>query len=907
MSPLRGWANVTSVSRGLRPWLNYAAAPRLSSAFTLAILLAAIATPPASVRAQTAIEPPRFEEDIAPVLKAHCVKCHNGDDPQGGLDLTSLDSLVKGSDEGPVVINGSAEKSVLLKKIAARQMPPPKEKDPLSEEQVALIRRWIESRPLPHDPQGDSPSAAPAVSDEDRQFWAFCPPVSPPLPQVRAQHRVRTPIDSFLLARLEAKGLTFSRDASRTTLLRRAFLDLVGLPPSPDQIDAFLADEHPEAFERQIDRLLESPQYGERWGRHWLDVAGYTDSPHYTPDKSGNMLVFDDWRYRDYVVRAFNQDKPYDLFLAEQLAGDELVDWKGATKYGPEILEPLIATGYLRTTPDWTHSVVEYPNYRFDTLSRVVDNVSTGLLGLTMNCVRCHRHKFDPIPQEDYYRLMAVFATAFNPDDWLKPADRYLADVPPPEKAEIDRHNATVETRTAEIAKELDDLRAPHRKQLRAAKLEKLPQVLRGDVEAAIAAPAAARNEVQRYLVEKFEAALSVSDQELTNSLSDGEKETVAKLGKESAELPPSKRTLGRIQGLCDVGKVPELRLLIRGDPTTPGKIVEPGFPAVLCSPSRSDLERPAETKGDSSGRRLALAKWLTSRDHPLTARVLVNRVWEHHFGKGIVATPENFGHSGSPPTHPELLDWLAVDFIEQGWSIKRLHRLLMTSTAYRQSSRPEAEASAAGTVDPDNDLIWRMNLRRIEAEVLRDAVLAVSGTLDPSPRGPPVPVEMNPDGLVTVSEKGPTPTSKWRRSLYVKSLRGSHPLGQGFKLSMFEIFDYPEIVINCTRRTNSTTPLQSLALLNSKFMIEQSRYFAERVERLAGPHAPPEKTVELAFVVSLGRQPTKGELDSCLDHLRAQAEAFAGPDSTLEQLEHQALTSLCLILLASNEFLYIG
>jgi hypothetical protein len=875
-------------------------------AAVLASILVTLA--PAPTHAQTLVQTPHFDEDIAPLFKAHCIKCHNGDDPQGGLDLTSLESLVKGSDEGQVVINGLAEKSVLLKKIEARQMPPPKEKDPLSEEQVALIRRWIEARPLPEDPQSDSTAAAPAVTDEDRQFWAFRPPAPQPVPQVQAQDRVRTPIDAFLLARLEAKELTFSLDASRATLLRRAFLDLVGLPPSLEDIDAFLADEHPEAFERQVDRLLESPQYGERWGRHWLDVAGFTDSPHYTPDKAGNLLVFDDWRYRDYVVRSFNQDKPYDLFLAEQLAGDELVDWKGATKYRPEILDPLIATGYLRTTPDWTHSVVEYPNYRFDTLSRVVDNVSTGLLGLTMNCVRCHRHKFDPIPQEDYYRLMAVFATAFNPDDWLKPADRYLADVSLPEKAEIDRHNATVETRTVEIAKELEELRAPHRKQLRAAKLEKLPEVLRGDIEAAIAAPAANRNEVQRYLVEKFEAALSVSDQELANSLSDIEKQIVSKLGAENAELPASKRAFGRIQGLCDVGKPPDLHLLIRGDAATPGKIVEPGFPAVLCSAGHSGLKRPPETRGDSSGRRLALAKWLTSPENPLTARVLVNRVWEHHFGKGIVATPENFGHSGSPPTHPELLDWLAVDFSEQGWSIKRLHRLLMTSTAYRQSaSRPEGDVSAAGRVDPDNHLLWRMNLRRIEAEVLRDAVLAVSGKLDPSPCGPPVPVEMNPDGLVTVSEKGPTPTSKWRRSLYVKSLRGSHPLGQGFKLSMFEIFDYPEIVINCTRRMNSTTPLQSLALLNSKFMIEQSRYFAERVERLAGPRVPPEKTVELAFVLSLGRQPIPGELDSCLDHLRAQTEAFAGPDSTREQLEHQALTSLCLILFASNEFLYIG
>src|SRR5579872_3566937 len=372
---------------------------RLRDGFALAVL-AVFATAAAAAPAlgQTTKEAPRFEQDIAPIFKAHCAKCHNNEDPQGGLDLSSLASLMKGSDEGPVVINGSAEKSVLLKKIATRQMPPPKEKDPLSDEQADLIRRWIEAGTLPQSVDGAPAAAAPSVTDEDRQFWSFRPPVAQPVPQVQAQHRVRTPIDAFLLARQEAKGLTFSPEASRTTLLRRASLDLTGLPPSPEDIDAFLADGRPDAFERQIDRLLESPHYGERWGRHWLDVAGFTDSPHYTPDKAGNMLVFDDWRYRDYVISSFNRDKPYDLFLAEQLAGDELVDWKAATKYTPEILEPLIATGYLRTVPDWTHSVVEYPNYRFDTLSRLVDNVSTGVLGLTMNCVRCHRHKFDPIP-----------------------------------------------------------------------------------------------------------------------------------------------------------------------------------------------------------------------------------------------------------------------------------------------------------------------------------------------------------------------------------------------------------------------------------------------------------------------------------------------------------------------------
>jgi hypothetical protein len=288
----------------------------------------------------------------------------------------------------------------------------------------------------------------------------------------------------------------------------------------------------------------------------------------------------------------------------------------------------------------------------------------------------------------------------------------------------------------------------------------------------------------------------------------------------------------------------------------------------------------------------------------------MVNRIWQHHFGRGIVATPENFGHSGAPPTHPELLDWLAVEFMEHGWSVKHLHRLMMTSTAYRQSARRplEGEPSAGSTADPENELLWRMNLRRMEAEVLRDAVLAVSDMLDRTTCGPPVPVEVNPDGLVTVSEKGPTPTSQWRRSLYVRSLRGSHPLGQGFKLSMFEIFDYPEIVINCTHRTNSTTPLQSLALVNSKFMMEQARYFADRLRALAGVAAPADRLVESAFRLALGRQPSPAALRFCHEFLATQTQVYVADEKTTpEQAAQRALASLCLMLLASNEFLYIG
>jgi len=820
------------------------------------------------------------------------------------LDLSTPTGLLTGSDSGPVIVKGSAAKSVLFEKIADRTMPPPEKKDPLSDQQIALVRKWIDDG-APGAVAGKLLAKAKkdVVTDEDRAFWAFRKPVAAPVARVKATERVRTPVDAFLLARLKAKGLTFSPDAPKATLLRRAHLDLIGLPPSPEEVQAFLADGRPEAYERVVDRLLASPHYGERWGRHWLDVAGYTDQPHYTPDKAGIILTFDDWRYRDYVVRAFNQDKPYDRFLTEQLAGDELVDWRSATTYTPEIFDALIATGYLRTTPDWTHSE-GFPAYRYDTLSRVVDNVSTGVLGLTLGCARCHSHKFDPIPHDDYYRLMAVFATAYNLEDWRRPVDRYLADMQPQDKAELDRHNAKIEARLTEITRELEKLRVPHRQTVFAAKLAKLPEAIRADVDKALATPEAKRDETQRYLASKFEAQLKVSDQEL--KLSQAETASAAKLTEESQALAKNKKTFNRLQVLLDVGKEPTFHMLIRGDARTPGKVVEAGFPTILCPPGQSAARKPPDLKAASSGRRLALARWLTSRDHPLTARVIVNRLWQHHFGTGIVATAENFGHSGTPPTHPELLDWLAVDFMEHGWSIKRMHRLLMTSTAYRQSAHRPAEGKAV-LVDPDNELLWRMNLRRLEAEVLRDAVLAISGKLDRMFGGAPIPVTSNPDGLVTVSDKGPTATSKWRRSLYVRSQRGSHPSGTGFRLSMFEVFDFPEVVINCTRRVNSTTPLQSLALINSAFMQEQARHFADRVRKLTDSGKSAENHVETAFVLALGRVPRPAETRFCLEYLQKQTALYQQLKSPHDEAARRALTGLCSALLASNEFLYIG
>ncbi|MBI3866609.1 MAG: DUF1549 domain-containing protein, partial [Planctomycetia bacterium] len=552
----------------------------------------------------------RFEKEIVPILKQHCVQCHGAKLTRGGLDLSTAAGLVTGSDSGPVIVKGSADKSMLFEKIADQTMPPPEKKDRLSDKEIATLRKWLDDGAPGTETTGPlTKDKKDSVTEEDRAHWAFRKAVAGAVPPVQTTGRVRTPVDAFVLAKLESKGLAFSPDAEKTTLLRRAYLDLVGLPPSREEVQAFLADTSADAYERVVDRLLDSVHYGERWGRHWLDVAGYTDSPHC--DKQGAFLPAEDWRYRDYVVRSFNDDKPYDRFLIEQLAGDEFVDWRSATRFTPEILDALIATGYLRTTPDWTHSDVFQEAYRYDTLARVVDNVSTGVLGLTMNCARCHSHKYEPIPHEDYYRLMAVFATAYNTEDWLRPEQRFLADIPPAGRAEIDEHNKKIETRLEQIKKELDAVRAPHKKEVIAGRLAMLPEAIRADVETALNTALESRNEIQRYLASKFDSLTMVTDQQI--KFTEAETASLTKLGNEFGSLQGQKKSYGKLQSLFDVGKPPALPQLIRGDSRTPGKVVEAGFPSVLCPPDNASALRRPETPADSSGRRLALARWLTS------------------------------------------------------------------------------------------------------------------------------------------------------------------------------------------------------------------------------------------------------------------------------------------------------
>ncbi|HEV3005549.1 MAG TPA: DUF1549 and DUF1553 domain-containing protein, partial [Pirellulales bacterium] len=725
-------------------------------------------------------------------------------------------------------------------------------------------------------------------------------------------------------AALEDKDLSYSPTAEPATLVRRLYFDLTGLPPSPEETAQFLAHSAAAggeaAYERLVDGLLDSPHFGERWARHWLDVAGYADVFGSDNDAAIIKLVENRWLYRDYVVAAFNDDLPFDRFLTEQLAGDELVDWRSAERFTPDIRRLLAATGYLRTGIDDTgEKELNSALIRFRVLHLTLDVVGTGVLGLTVGCARCHSHKFDPIPQRDYYRLMALLTPAYNPQAWVTVSDRHLPDVSPAEQQEITEHNAQLEGRSEPLKQQLAAIDAAGRRKLFEQKLSTLPEPIRDDTRSAVETSPEERSEVQKYLAGKFEAALAVTPEEVTAALSEQDRATIAELNRQIGELAGQKRSWGQIFATYDVGPPSATYLLRRGDHEAPGVEVEPGFLTVLCD-DEGVLRAPSAAAGATSGRRLALARWLTdpnSRAGALVARVLVNRVWQHLFGEGIVATPENFGHAGAPPTHPELLDWLASEFMANGWKLKPLVRLLVMSDVYRQASSRDARgATAAGLaaggasaasdakfdpemIDPGNRLLWRMRLRRLESEAVRDAILATSGKLDRTLGGPPVPLEIRPDGTVAIDEaRMQAPTSKWRRSMYVLARRNYH-------LSLLNDFDQPALATNCTRRSPSAVVLQSLTLMNDAFLFEQAGHFADRVASTL-PSGTPEQQIDAAFRIALCRPAKPLETLWGVDLMRRQAERYRAVQLPAGEADHRALAELCHVLLATNEFLYV-
>jgi hypothetical protein len=866
-------------------------------AVVLALATAGVLAAPGS-GADKPASGPLFEKDVLPLFEAKCLRCHGAEKQRAGLDLRTKAGLLRGGDSGPAVTPGSPERSELWIKIAADKMPPGKEK--LTEAEKLLLRVWIESGVRD---EGKTTAAAETtdrqVSDADRQFWSFRKPVRPAVPAVRDGGRVRNPIDAFVLAALEPKGLGLAPEADRLTLLRRAYLDLVGLPPSPEEVAAFQADRAPDAYERLLDRLLASPAYGERQARHWLDLAGYADSEGIL---DADYVRTAAWRYRDYVIRALNKDKPYDRFLQEQLAGDELADYWTAYRtqkeLSPEVVECLTATGYLRCASDTSRpdfvNIKNAPGYYYQTLDDTVKIVTSALLGLTVQCARCHSHKYDPIPQTDYYRMQAIFMSGYRPGQWIPQVQRHLFAATEGQEKEAKEQNARIDAAVLQLRKQGDELRRQFAERLFAERLAKLPDPIRADVGAAVHLPAAKRNEVQRYLAGKFEKELRPDPATLLKVLP----ETYSEYRTRSQELTAAitaaeakRPVLPEIRAFYDLPGEAKTHLLRRGDYLNPGPEVQPGALSVLQT-APPFAWTPPDKEARTSGRRLAFARWLTQTDHPLTARVFVNHLWRQHFGEGIVATPDNFGHTGSLPSHPELLDWLATEFVARGWSMKGLHRLIMTSSTYRQASVADAAVqTAAATIDPENRLLWHQRLRRLEAEALRDAILSTAGTLNPQRYGPPVPMVRQGDGEVVT----PADASGLRRSVYLQ-VRRSQPL------TLLQAFDQPVMESNCTRRLTSTVASQALNLLNSDFVTRQAEAFAARVLR-ERPSEPAAQAVLTAF----GRPATEKERATLAAFVEAQTQRHL---QTLPgqqgEARRRAVTDLCHVLLSANEFAYV-
>lgn len=848
---------------------------------------------------------PNFEREIAPILAAHCMGCHGMHEREAGLDLRSVTAILKGGDSGPAAIAGDASGSLLVQRIERGEMPPNGAPGP-TQEQFELLAAWIDAGLAADQP--DVAWLPPPVTDADRQHWAFRPLSRPQIPAVGRADVVATPIDAFLLARLEEHGLAFSPEADRQTLVRRLWLDVLGLPPPPEEVDAFLADTAPGGYERLVDRLLASPHFGERWGRHWLDVAGYADTVGFDVDAALVITSEGKWRYRDYVIRSFNEDKPFDQFVVEQIAGDELYDWRRAEHLSAEMVDALVATGYLRTARDLTHEWVGViPQNFYGIVHDTLEIVGSGLLGLTLQCSRCHDHKFDALPQEDYYRLMAIFAPAYNPQDWRAVVpyephvqDRTVPDVGLAEQAEIERQNRRIDERVAALQAEIAAVRRAHEERLREVRLANLPEPVRDDVRAALQIPAPERNAVQQYLADKLGPLVAVPAEELEAALTEQEREAIGRFQQQIAAANAGRRRWGKIQALYDVGPIPPTFIHIRGNYDTPGAEVAPGFLSVLDDQEPA-LADPVPPYPGTSGRRLALARWLTQSDRPpaaLMARVYVNRVWAHLFGRGLVDTPDNFGRQGEQPTHPELLEWLASDFIQQGWRLKHLLRTLLMSRAYRQASSVGSGGEPdPAAIDPANRLLWRMPLRRLEAEVVRDSLLAASGRLNPAMGGPPIMTEAQPDGSVVVARsKLAHPRDEFRRSIYLLTRRA-------YNLSLLTVFDQPQIATNCVARTASAVPLQSLTMLNDAFVYSQAEGVAERVKCTS---AEAVRQIEAAYRFILARYPSPTEASWCRQFLNEQAALYAAAGYEAAGAQHQALVQLCHALLNTSEFLYV-
>lgn len=896
-----------------------------------------------------------FESSVRPILVKHCYECHSSKDPDGGLSLDSRDGVARGGDSGLALIPGKPNESRLIEAIRYTnpnlQMPP---QNKLAPAEIAALEKWI-ALGAP-DSRTDIPTVgAPAPTGmsiaEGREFWAFRPIADVAPPNVRNVAWIHTPIDFFIAAELEAAGLSPAPPADKRTLIRRATFDLTGLPPTPAEIDEFLRDQSPNAFSRVVDRLLASPEYGVRWGRHWLDVARYADSN----GLDENLAYGNAWRYRDYVVRSFNDDKPFDRFLIEQLAGDQLPDADRETQ---------TATAFLALGA----KVLAEPDrvkLQLDTIDEQLDTIGKAFLGMTIGCARCHDHKFDPLKQTDYYALAAIFKSTLTIDaskggsvkQWYEFS--FADDI---EHGRLKSINATINEKkqaaasykSAATAKLRDAARKRAVDYLGAAALveagmplvevapiaERLglhPYILhhcRKDLEfrrdeplwaewhrSAKAGNVEAIKQHYRKLFADSEAAWqAMKEKDPKGTKLTEPKETAAILQAARAALyddsgfvsVPTKpahlfdaATLAEYNRLADIARIAEsqapdlpsamgaidtkkieleMPVHIRGSHHNLGKPVKRGFPEVMfASNARPTL--PADKSG-----RLQLAEWLADEKHPLTARVYVNRVWRWHFGRGIVASTENFGRLGDRPTHPELLDYLARYFMQHGWSTKQLHRLIMGSSVYQTASSHPDDLKAS-LVDPENVLLRKFRLQRLEAEAIRDALLSVTGRLEHAQGGKSIPLR-NKQYVFDHTSIDHTKYDSLRRAIYLPIIRNNlYPL--------FEQFDFPDPTMPTGSRNTTTVAPQALLMLNSQLVMESADVWADSLLKQSGDDAD---RIRVAYERAFGRSPTEFETKRALTFVAASVAGAA--DST--EARRRAWALLCQSLLATNEFIYV-
>ncbi len=861
-----------------------------------------------------------FSKEVRPILEQKCLECHGTDTPMSNLDLRTRQGMLKGGVRGAAVIPGDSSESRVYLQISGTEGPVMPMGGALSDDEILTLKDWInQGAKWDVDRIGEGAQSAKAadtktrekagkISAEDRNWWAFQQPLRHAKPKVADKRWNRSPVDAFIKAKLDEEGLVPAPRAGKRTLIRRAYLDLLGLLPPPSEVEAFVNDKSRNAFKNLVDRLLESPRYGERWGRHWLDVARYADSGGYEHDYDYPYA----WRYRDYVIQALNDDKPYDQFIREQLAGDELDE---------VTFETLIATGFNRVAATVGFREKDNPQYRYTYLDDMIGTTSRAFMGLTVNCARCHDHKFDPILQTDYYQMMATFFSFVNYDYPL---------ASPEEVAAYEARKSEVQGKIDPLKARISEIETPYKDTAFEKRLKDFPE----EIQIAVHTPEAERTPGQKLLAEQV-ITLRARPADVEELLPAADKEEVAKLKTGIAELEKQMpEELPRAMGISDgdyrfapdgrgdeklpgkgdrqdfgvtegsflpvAGKPyvpPPAFLLPGGDYRTKGEEVQPGFVTVLA---RGDepTEIPPSSGRISSGRRRALAEWIASQDHPLTARVMANRIWHFHFGRGIVTTPSNFGRTGQPPVYPKLLDWLATEFVRRGWSIKAMHRLIMNTESYQMASSFPHEANQQA--DPAGKFLWRFPQRRLEAETIRDVVLNASGNLNfemgGKPFFPPIPKSVRlsfKNGAWTLTEEGP---DVWRRSIYSYWKRG-------LKYPMFEVFDQPDSNVTCERRASTTVPTQALTMLNNGFFLLQAKHFAGRV---AGKAGEDEKArVSAAYEIALSRPPSAKELDMNLSFLASQRRYHEGQNSAAPELA--ALVDLCDVVLNLSEFIYIN